>query len=164
MVILSVFGTRPEAIKMAPVLQALARRRPVVRSVVCVTAQHRHMLDQVLSLFGIVPDIDLDLMQADQEPGDFAVRAMAAVNQVLDQVRPDMVVVQGDTTTAAAAGLAAFYRRIAVAHVEAGLRTNDPACPFPEEINRRVVDVVARHRFAPTQAAARALRAEGYSR
>lgn len=160
--ILSIFGTRPEAIKMAPVLQALARQRGKVESVVCVTAQHRQMLDQVLTLFGIKPDIDLDLMQANQATGDFAAHAMAAVNGVLDRVRPDVVIVQGDTTTAAAAGIAAFYRGIAVAHVEAGLRTNDPMCPFPEEINRRMIDVVAKYRFAPTTAAAKAMRAEGH--
>jgi UDP-N-acetylglucosamine 2-epimerase len=159
---LSIFGTRPEAIKMAPVLQALARRGRRVESVVCVTAQHRHMLDQVLTLFGIVPEIDLNLMRLDQATGDFAATAFAAVNDVLDRVHPDVVLVQGDTTTATVAALAAFYRRIPVAHVEAGLRTNDPGNPFPEEINRRLVDVVSRYRFAPTQAAARALRAEGY--
>src|SRR5437773_1322581 len=115
--VLSIFGTRPEAIKMAPVLQALARERGKVESIVCVTAQHRQMLDQVLTLFGIKPDIDLNLMQANQATGDFAAHAMAAVNGVLDEVKPDVVIVQGDTTTAAAAAIAAFYRGIAVAHV-----------------------------------------------
>jgi UDP-N-acetylglucosamine 2-epimerase (hydrolysing) len=161
--ILSIFGTRPEAIKMAPVLQALSRRRGTVESVVCVTAQHRQMLDQVLTLFGIKPDIDLNLMVSNQTTGDFAAHALAAVNGVLDTVKPDAIIVQGDTTTAAAAGIAAFYRGIAVAHVEAGLRTNDPMCPFPEEINRRMLDVVSKYHFAPTTLAAKALRAEGYT-
>jgi UDP-N-acetylglucosamine 2-epimerase (hydrolysing) len=160
--ILSIFGTRPEAIKMAPVLRALQRRGSRVESVVCVTAQHRQMLDQVLTLFETVPDIDLNLMRANQTTGDFAATAFAAVNGVLDRVHPDAVLVQGDTTTATIAGLAAFYRRIPVAHIEAGLRTKDPANPFPEEINRRVADVVALYRFAPTESAARALRAEGH--
>jgi UDP-N-acetylglucosamine 2-epimerase len=159
--VLSIFGTRPEAIKMAPVVRALAGRRGV-ESLVCVTAQHRQMLDQVLGLFGIVPDIDLDLMRANQGVGDFAATAFAAVNGALDRATPDVVLVQGDTTTAAIAALAAFYRRIPVGHVEAGLRTNDPENPFPEEINRRLADVVARYRFAPTRASADALRAEGY--
>jgi UDP-N-acetylglucosamine 2-epimerase len=160
--ILTVLGTRPEAIKLAPVLQALRRRR--VESIVCVTAQHRQMLDQMLRLFEIEPDVDLDLMAPDQAVGDFAARAFSAVNAVLDRVRPDVVIVQGDTTTAAIAAQAAFYRRIAVAHVEAGLRTGDPDNPFPEEINRRLIDVVARYRFAPTKTAAAALRREGYDR
>jgi UDP-N-acetylglucosamine 2-epimerase (non-hydrolysing) len=162
MKILSIFGTRPEAIKMAPVLRALERRRETVESVVCVTAQHRQMLDQVLTLFGIKPDIDLNLMQANQGVGDFAAQALAAVNGVLDTVKPDALIVQGDTTTAVAAGIAGFYRGVAVAHVEAGLRTNDPMSPFPEEINRRMLDVVSKYRFAPTKSSARALRAEGY--
>jgi UDP-N-acetylglucosamine 2-epimerase len=155
-------GTRPEAIKLAPVLQALGRRRTRVESIVSVTGQHRQMLDQVLTVFRIVPDIDLNLMQADQGVGDFAAQAFAGVNTVLDQVRPDVVIVQGDTTTAAVAAQAAFYRRVPVAHVEAGLRTGDPANPFPEEINRRLIDVLARYLFAPTPAAAATLRREGH--
>jgi UDP-N-acetylglucosamine 2-epimerase len=129
---------------------------------VAVTGQHRQMLDQVLNLFRIVPDVDLNLMKADQGVGDFAAYAFAGVNAVLDQVRPDVVVVQGDTTTAAIAAQAAFYRRVPVAHVEAGLRTGDPANPFPEEINRRLIDVLAQYLFAPTPAAAAALRREGH--
>jgi UDP-N-acetylglucosamine 2-epimerase len=161
--VLSVFGTRPEAIKMAPVLRALDLRADV-QSIVCVTGQHREMLDQVLTLFDISPDIDLNLMQADQGAGDFAARSLAAVNRVLDEVEPDVLIVQGDTTTAAMAALAAFYRRIPVAHVEAGLRTYDPERPFPEEINRRVIDLVAAYRFAPTRTSARALIREGVPR
>jgi UDP-N-acetylglucosamine 2-epimerase (non-hydrolysing) len=148
---------------MAPVLRELDRRDDV-RSIVCVTGQHREMLDQVLTLFDISPDIDLNLMQADQGAGDFAARGLAAVNRVLDEVEPDVLIVQGDTTTAAMAALAAFYRRIPVAHVEAGLRTYDPERPFPEEINRRVIDLVAAYRFAPTRTSARALIREGVPR
>jgi UDP-N-acetylglucosamine 2-epimerase (non-hydrolysing) len=162
--VLTILGTRPEAIKLAPVLRALARQRRRVESIVAVTGQHRQMLDQVLTLFHIVPDVDLNLMKADQGVGDFAAYAFAGVNTVLDQVRPDVVIVQGDTTTAAVAAQAAFYRRVPVAHVEAGLRTGDPANPFPEEINRRLIDVLARYLFAPTLAAAEALRREGHPR
>ncbi|MEO6223598.1 MAG: UDP-N-acetylglucosamine 2-epimerase (non-hydrolyzing), partial [Vicinamibacterales bacterium] len=161
--VLSIFGTRPEAIKMAPVVRALSQHRGV-ESVVCVTAQHRQMLDQVLALFEITPDIDLDLMRQNQGVGDFAATALAATNDVLDQVMPDVVLVQGDTTSASMAALAAFYRRIPVGHIEAGLRTNDAENPFPEEINRRLADVVARFHFAPTRASADALRREGFSR
>lgn len=160
--VLTILGTRPEAIKLAPVIRVLGRRRRRVESIVAVTGQHRQMLDQVLSLFRIVPDIDLRLMQANQEVGDFAAQAFAGVNTVLDKVRPDVVIVQGDTTTAAVAAQAAFYRRVPVAHVEAGLRTGDPANPFPEEINRRLIDVLARYLFAPTPAAAATLRREGH--
>jgi UDP-N-acetylglucosamine 2-epimerase len=158
--VLSVFGTRPEAVKMAPVVRELAAR-PGVRSVVCVTAQHREMLDQVLDTFAIRPDYDLGLMRERQDLAQLAAGALTALSPVLDEVRPDAVLVQGDTTTALAAALAAFYRRVPVGHVEAGLRTGDRYSPFPEEINRRVVGVVATWHFAPTERAARALRAEG---
>ncbi len=147
---------------MAPVVRALGRRRGV-ESVVCVTGQHRQMLDQVLDVFDITPDIDLRLMRANQGVGDFAATALDALNGALDQVKPDVVLVQGDTTTASMAALAAFYRRIPVGHIEAGLRTNDPENPFPEEINRRLADVVSRYHFAPTRASADALRREGYA-
>jgi UDP-N-acetylglucosamine 2-epimerase (non-hydrolysing) len=160
--VLTILGTRPEAIKLAPVLRVLGRKKLRVESIVAVTGQHRQMLDQVLTLFRIVPDIDLNLMQANQGVGDFAAHAFAGVNAVLDQVRPDVVIVQGDTTSAAVAAQAAFYRRVPVAHVEAGLRTGDPANPFPEEINRRLIDVLARYLFAPTPAAAATLRREGH--
>ena len=146
---------------MAPVVRALGQRRGV-ESVVCVTGQHRQMLEQVLDLFEITPDIDLQLMRDNQGVGDFAASALGAINGALDEVRPDVVLVQGDTTTASMAALAAFYRRIPVGHVEAGLRTNDPENPFPEEINRRLADVVSRYHFAPTRASAQALRREGY--
>ena len=158
--VLSVFGTRPEAVKMAPVVRELAAR-PGVRSLVCVTAQHREMLDQVLDTFEIRPDYDLGLMRERQDLAQLAAGVLTALSPVLDEVRPDAVLVQGDTTTAMAAALAAFYRRVPVGHVEAGLRTGDRYSPFPEEINRRMVGVAATWHFAPTERAAGALRAEG---
>ena len=145
---------------MAPVVRALERHARIT-SLVCVTAQHRQMLDQVLNLFHIEPDLDLNLMQPDQSVGDFAATVLAAVNGALDQLKPDVVLVQGDTTTASMAALAAFYRRIPVGHVEAGLRTNDPANPFPEKINRRLADAVATWHFEPTKASVAALKREG---
>ena len=158
--ILTIMGTRPEAIKLAPVLLEM-RERPNLRSTVCVTAQHRQMLDQVNDWFGIVPDIDLDLMSANQKLADFAAKALTGITRVLEDLSPDIVIVQGDTTTAMMAALAAAYRRVDVAHIEAGLRTDDLYNPFPEEINRRVVSAVGRYHFAPTERAADALRREG---
>jgi len=147
--VLSIFGTRPEAVKMAPVVQALAAA-PGVESLVCVTAQHRQMLDQVLDLFGIHPDVDLNLMKPNQSLAELTAAIFTHLDPVLEQVQPDWVLVQGDTTTVMAAALAAFYRHIAVGHVEAGLRTGDRWQPFPEEINRRVAAVTADLHFAPT--------------
>ncbi|MGE4372036.1 MAG: non-hydrolyzing UDP-N-acetylglucosamine 2-epimerase [Xanthobacter sp.] len=147
--ILTIFGTRPEAIKMAPLVQALSRE-PSVTSVVCVTGQHREMLDQVLDAFDIRPDFDLALMAANQGLNGLSSAALAALDPVLNEVQPDRVLVHGDTTTAMAAALAAFHRRIPVGHVEAGLRTYHLDRPFPEEMNRRVVDVVSDLLFAPT--------------
>ncbi len=158
--ILTVLGTRPEAIKLAPVIRELHKHRSQAESLVCVTAQHRQMLDQALQWFEIEPDIDLDLMQPGQSLTGFASRALAAVGEVLQEVQPDLVLVQGDTTTVMVAALAAFYQRRAVGHVEAGLRTSRRDDPFPEEINRRVTSVLATYHFAPTQRAAEALRAE----
>lgn len=158
--ILTIFGTRPEAIKLAPVILELEKHSHHIESLVCVTAQHREMLDQVLEWFQIKPDYDLDLMQPGQGLAGFASRALAAVSQVLQEVRPDVVLVQGDTTTVMMAALAAFYQRIPVGHVEAGLRTRNRYNPFPEEINRRVAGVLATYHFAPTERAAAALRAE----
>jgi UDP-N-acetylglucosamine 2-epimerase (non-hydrolysing) len=158
--ILSIFGTRPEAIKMAPVILELQKHPGRIRGIVCVTAQHREMLDQVLEWFQIKPDFDLDLMQADQGLAQFGSRALVAVTQVLQEIEPDVVLVQGDTTSAMIAALAAFYLRIPVGHVEAGLRTRDRYNPFPEEINRRMAGVLATYHFAPTERAATALRAE----
>ncbi len=159
--VLSIFGTRPEAIKMAPVVRELKKHPSQIEAVVCVTAQHRQMLDQVLALFKIEPDIDLDLMEDDQTPASLTARAMADLTQVLREVQPDLVLVQGDTTTAMVAALAAFYQKIPVGHVEAGLRTHNRYYPFPEEINRRLISVLATYHFAPTRSAAEALRAEG---
>src|SRR5512135_3252020 len=130
--VLSVFGTRPEAVKMAPVVQALAHT-PQVVSMVCVTAQHRQMLDQVLGLFDIHPDVDLDLMQPDQDLASLTAAIFAHLDPVLADMKPDWVLLQGDTTTVLASSLAAFFRHIHVGHVEAGLRTNDKLQPFPEE-------------------------------
>ena len=150
MKILSVFGTRPEAIKMAPIVRMLAQRSPQVESVVCVTAQHREMLDQVLGLFDIVPDYDLDLMRPNQSLAALTGLALERLDKVIGEVKPDWVLTQGDTTTAMVASLAAFYHRVKVGHVEAGLRTWDKYQPFPEEVNRRIADTVADLHFAPT--------------
>ncbi len=158
--VLSVFGTRPEAVKMAPVVQEL-KRTPGVESFVCVTAQHREMLDQVLTLFEIKPDMDLDLMRTDQSLAELSARIFRDLDPVLADLKPDWVLVQGDTTTVAITSLLAYYRRIRVGHVEAGLRTHDKWQPFPEEINRRVAGVAADLHFAPTEWARRNLLREG---
>lgn len=147
--VLSIFGTRPEAVKMAPVVHALAEA-PGITSLVCVTAQHRQMLDQVLDLFKIHPDVDLDLMQPDQNLADLTAEIFTHLDPVLADLQPDWILVQGDTTTVMASSLAAYYRRIRVGHVEAGLRTDDKWQPFPEEINRRLASVVTDLHFAPT--------------
>ncbi len=157
--VLVVFGTRPEAIKMLPVLEEL-RRRPCLDAIACSTGQHREMLDQALTSFGVVCDIDLGLMQRGQGVARLAARAVLAVTEVLERVRPDLVLVQGDTTTALAAGMAAHYAGIAVGHVEAGLRSFDHRRPWPEEFNRIAVDAMASLLFAPTEGAAANLRAE----
>jgi len=158
--VLTVFGTRPEAIKLAPLVEQL-RQRPGVISKVCVTGQHREMLDQVLDLFGIVPDYDLNLMRADQTLPHLAASVLEELAPILESERPDWVVVQGDTTTAAMTALGAFYHRCKVAHVEAGLRSYDKWHPFPEEINRRVVGVIADIHFAPTEESRQNLLCEG---
>ncbi|HEU4333142.1 MAG TPA: UDP-N-acetylglucosamine 2-epimerase (non-hydrolyzing) [Candidatus Eisenbacteria bacterium] len=158
--VLSVFGTRPEAIKMAPVLRRLARE-PGIRSLVCVTAQHREMLDQVLRLFGITPDHDLDLMREGQTLTQITAGALERLAPYFRDTQPDFLLVQGDTTTTMAASLAAFYARVPVGHVEAGLRTGDPNYPWPEEINRRITSVIATHHFAPTERARQNLLREG---
>ncbi len=159
--ILVVLGTRPEAIKLAPVVLALRRRRREFRCALAITSQHREMLVPMLDFFGLAPQHDLDVMRPDQRLGELTGRILAGLDRVLETERPDWVVVQGDTTTALAAGLAAFYRKIRVAHVEAGLRTNDKLSPFPEEINRRLVGALADLHFAPTDQAVRNLRKEG---
>lgn len=147
------FGTRPEAIKLAPVIRELSRRPSEFQPLVLVTAQHRHMLDQVLSAFDIRPDHDLDVMRRGQSLADLTAGVLRGVEQVLRRVRPDMVMVQGDTTSALASALAAFYQQIPVGHVEAGLRTRDKYSPYPEEINRRLVGSLADLHFAPTRGA-----------
>jgi UDP-N-acetylglucosamine 2-epimerase (non-hydrolysing) len=159
--ILLTFGTRPEAIKMGPVARALREARDDFEVRVCVTAQHREMLDQVLDLFEIVPDHDLDLMRPGQSLTDVTTRVLAGVGEVIRGWRPDLVMVHGDTTTTFAASLAAFYEKVPVAHVEAGLRTGDIYSPWPEEMNRRLTTAIAVVHFAPTETARANLLAEG---
>ncbi len=148
--VMSVFGTRPEAIKMAPLVKEL-KKREEVESIVCVTAQHREMLDQVLETFDIVPDYDLDIMQQGQTLSDITTRALVGLDGVIKQAKPDIVLVHGDTTTTFAGGLAAFYNQVAIGHVEAGLRTYNKYSPYPEEMNRQMVDCMTDMYFAPTQ-------------
>jgi UDP-N-acetylglucosamine 2-epimerase (non-hydrolysing) len=159
--VLSVFGTRPEAIKMAPVVRELQRRRSQFESVICVTGQHREMLDQIMNSFALKADFDLNLMKHAQSPAEVAARVLAELPGTLREVRPDIMLVQGDTTTTCAAALAAFMEHVPVGHVEAGLRTGDLQQPFPEEMNRRVTTVVSSLHFAPTAAARNALLGEG---
>ncbi len=157
--ILVIFGTRPEAIKLFPVIRALAATPgPVVRT--CVTAQHRGLLDQVLAISGLAPDIDLDLMEPGQTLDRLTARLLVGLGDVMDAERPDLVIVQGDTATAMTGALAAYYRKVPVAHVEAGLRSGDIYQPWPEEVNRRIVAPIAALHFAPTETAAAALRRE----
>ncbi|MBV5307698.1 MAG: UDP-N-acetylglucosamine 2-epimerase (non-hydrolyzing) [Desulfobulbaceae bacterium] len=159
--VLSIFGTRPEAIKMAPVVKMLESRPEQFRSLVCVTAQHRQMLDQVLNLFAIRPDHDLDIMKPGQDLFDVTCNVLQGLRPVLEKEKPDIVLVHGDTTTTMAAALAAYYCRVPVGHVEAGLRTHNKFAPFPEEINRTVTGDLADLHFAPTEAARQNLLAEG---
>jgi UDP-N-acetylglucosamine 2-epimerase (non-hydrolysing) len=158
--VLSVFGTRPEAIKMAPVVKALGKARGIT-SRVCVTAQHRHMLDQVLDLFGIRPHWDLDLMKPGQDLTGVTTGVLEGLRPVLRSFRPHRILVQGDTTTVMAASLAAFYEKVSVGHVEAGLRTGDVFAPWPEEMNRRLATRIADLHFAPTREAKANLLREG---
>lgn len=159
--VLSVIGTRPEAIKMAPVIRALAARPREIESVVCATGQHREMARQALDLFGIAPDHDLDLMTPDQTPTQVAARLLARIEPLLDDLQPDWVLVQGDTTTVMATAIAAHHARIRIGHVEAGLRTGDRWNPFPEEMNRVLTDHLSDLCFAPTVGARDALLREG---
>ena len=159
MKILSVFGTRPEAIKMAPLVKALAEQS-AMESVVCVTGQHKQMLQQVLDLFDITPQYDLELMTQNQTLNGLSARLLTAFDDVLETVRPDRILVHGDTTTAMMSAMAAFHRRIPIGHVEAGLRTGDLYQPWPEEMNRRTIDVCADLLFAPTDSSRRNLQAE----
>lgn len=153
MKVLTVFGTRPEAIKMAPLVLALAEEG-VIESKVCVTAQHREMLDQVLELFEIKPDYDLDIMRSGQDLFDITSKILLGLRDVIDDFRPDWVLVHGDTTTTLAASMAAFYKQVKVGHVEAGLRTGNIYSPWPEEANRTITGVIANRHFAPTQGSA----------
>ena len=148
--IMLVFGTRPEAIKMAPLVKQFQKDTINFKTIVCVTAQHRQMLDQVLNLFEIEPNYDLDIMQQDQDLYDITSRVLTGIKQVLVLEKPDIVLVHGDTTTTMAASLAAFYQQIPVGHVEAGLRTNNIYSPFPEEINRQITGRISTYHFAPT--------------
>ncbi len=158
--ILTIFGTRPEAIKMAPVVAELAKSgRLDVR--ICVTAQHRQMLDQVLQLFDIVPHHDLDIMQPNQTLDQVTARVLTGIGKVIDMERPDLVLVHGDTTTTMASALAGFYRRVPVGHVEAGLRSGSFSAPFPEEMNRRVATLATHFHFAPTEKSRQNLLDEG---
>lgn len=159
MKILSVFGTRPEAIKMAPLVKALAEQS-AMESVVCVTGQHKQMLQQVLDLFDITPQYDLELMTQNQTLNGLSARLLTAFDDVLETVLPDRILVHGDTTTAMMSAMAAFHRRIPIGHVEAGLRTGDLYQPWPEEMNRRTIDVCADLLFAPTDSSRRNLQAE----
>ena len=159
--IMTIFGTRPEAIKMAPVVLELAKYPAMIEPVVAVTAQHREMLDQVLKLFDIKPDHDLDIMAKGQTLFDITCRAMQGLNEVLAKEKPDMVLVHGDTTTTFAGALTAFYHQIAVGHVEAGLRTHHKYSPYPEEMNRRLTGSLADLHFAPTCTAKENLLQEG---
>lgn len=159
--VVTVLGTRPEAIKLVPVIKELERNAAKVESVVVATAQHRQMLDQVLSLFGIVPDYDLDIMRPEQDLFSLTSRALLGLRTVLEREKPDFLLTQGDTTTTLAAALAAFYLHIPIGHIEAGLRTYDKYRPFPEEANRRLVSTLADVHFAPTHAARDNLVREG---
>lgn len=147
--VMTIFGTRPDTIKMAPVVAEL-HRHPHVQCIVCVTAQHREMLDDLLALFAIRPDYDLDIMTEDQTLTEITTRVLIGMEKVFEKMRPDVALVHGDTTTSTAAALAAFYQQIPVGHVEAGLRTSNPSLPFPEEMNRRLTGTIASFHFSPT--------------
>lgn len=158
--ILLVFGTRPEAIKMCPLVKELKKNSEAFNTIVCVTGQHREMLDQVLQVFDVKPDYDLDIMRHGQDLYDVTSKVLLGMKTVLNEVRPDLVLVHGDTTTSMAAALAAFYQQISVGHVEAGLRTNNIYSPWPEEINRQIIGRIATFDFAPTQSSRKNLLSE----
>ncbi len=161
--IMLVFGTRPEAIKMAPLVKEFEKYSSQIKTIVCVTGQHREMLDQVLSLFEITPDYDLNIMKQGQDLYDVTARVLTGMRDVLTEAKPDMVLVHGDTTTSTAAALAAFYMQIPVGHVEAGLRTHDIYSPWPEEMNRQITGRIASLNFAPTPLSRSNLISEGIS-
>ena len=156
-----VFGTRPEAIKMAPLVKEFQKYPKEFKTIVCVTGQHREMLDQVLHIFGIVPDYDLNIMKQGQDLYDVTARVLTGMRDVLKEAQPDVVLVHGDTTTSTAAALAAFYQQIPVGHVEAGLRTHNIYSPWPEEMNRQITGRIATYHFAPTPLSKKNLLAEG---
>ena len=158
--VLSVFGTRPETIKMAPLVKELEKRAEI-ESIVCVTGQHRQMLDQVLSAFEIKPDFDLDIMRDGQTLTDITVRVLEGMNRVIEEVKPHIVLVHGDTSTAFASAMSAFYNRVPIGHVEAGLRTYNKYSPYPEEINRQFIGTVADMNFSPTEKSRQNLINEG---
>ena len=158
--VMLVFGTRPEAIKMCPLVKEL-KTRPELETLVCVTGQHRQMLDQVLEAFDVVPDYDLSIMKERQTLFDVTARVLERIGAVLEKEKPDVVLVHGDTTTTFAAALASYYSQIPVGHVEAGLRTHNIYSPYPEEFNRQAVSVISRYNFAPTETARQNLLAEG---
>lgn len=159
--VMLVFGTRPEAIKMAPLVKEFQKHTGEFKTIVCVTGQHREMLDQVLHLFEIVPDYDLNIMKQGQDLYDVTARVLVGMRDVLKEARPDVVLVHGDTTTSTAAALAAFYQQIPVGHVEAGLRTHNIYSPWPEEMNRQITGRIATYHFAPTSLSKQNLLAEG---
>ena len=161
--VLLVFGTRPEAIKMAPLVKEFHKHKDEIETIVCVTGQHRQMLDQVLTLFDITPEYDLNIMKQGQDLYDVTSRVLLGMREVLKEVRPDVVLVHGDTTTSTAAALAAFYQQIPVGHVEAGLRTHNIYSPWPEEMNRQITGRIAALNFAPTELSYENLKVEGVS-
>lgn len=158
-----VFGTRPEAIKMAPLVKEFQKHRDRFETLVCVTGQHREMLDQVLRLFGIDPDYDLDIMKKGQDLYDITARVLVGMRDILNEANPDLVFVHGDTTTSTAAAMAAFYQQVPVAHIEAGLRTHKIYSPWPEEMNRQITSRIATYHFAPTPLSRQNLLDEGVS-
>jgi UDP-N-acetylglucosamine 2-epimerase (non-hydrolysing) len=158
--VITIFGTRPEAVKMAPLVKELEARKEI-ESIVCVTAQHREMLDQVLELFSITPNFDLNIMQAKQSLTGITTKVIEGLEEVFEEVKPDLILVHGDTTTTFAGSLAAFYKQIKVGHVEAGLRTFDKYFPFPEEMNRKLTGAIADFHFAPTNGSKNNLLREG---
>ncbi len=158
--VMLIFGTRPEAIKMCPLVKEL-KTRPNIKTIVCVTGQHRQMLDQALDAFGVIPDFDLSVMMEKQTLFDVTSNILNKIKDVLEEVKPDVVLVHGDTTTTFVTSLACFYLQIPVGHVEAGLRTHDIYSPFPEEFNRQAVGLVAKYHFAPTETAKQHLVSEG---
>lgn len=160
--VMTIFGTRPEAIKMAPLVKELESRKEI-DSIVCVTAQHRQMLDQVLETFNITPDYDLNIMKQGQSLVDITTRALKSLDEVIKKVMPDIVLVHGDTTTTLAGSLAAFYNKVLVGHVEAGLRTYDKYSPYPEEVNRQITGIIADMHFTPTKSSKHNLVIEGKS-